>query len=71
MSQVNVVTLSRLMSDLISGSSASAEFAVMYPEDEELMKQSLLASQCITKLLITLREKLIEEGYGSDQSETA
>lgn len=71
MSQVKVVTLSRLMGDLISGSSASSEFAAMYPEDEELMKQSLLASQGIIKLLITLREKLIEEGYGSDQSETA
>lgn len=67
MSQVNIITLSRLMGDLISGSSGAAEFAVMYPDDEVLMKKSLVASQAISGLLVTIREKMIEEGWHEDE----
>lgn len=62
MSQENIVTLSRLMSDLITGSSASVEFTAMYPTNEELMIKSLEASRAITRLLAELREQMIKEG---------
>ncbi len=62
MSQENIATLSSLMGDLITGSSASVGFAAMYPNDEELMIKSLEASRAITRLLAALREQLIKEG---------
>ncbi len=62
MSQENIVTLSSLMGDLITGSSASVKFAAMYPTNEELMIKSLETSQAITRLLVALREQLLKEG---------
>ena len=62
MSQENIVILSEVMGDLLTGHGASGELLAIFESDTELAEASLKHSQATNALLKVIREKIISEG---------